>query len=478
MTPVDLGIASFQPKDEVYDFALGPKDYLFYLGPTAAASVQVGGFFFPTTVKSSDETPPSTSVTDDDMKFQTDWFVDGTFYHGASTPNNVGSLQGDVFEVGDFIFSYTTNAEITRKKFKDSNNKWVGIHGSAYTYPASFNAAGNHSIQCTFAHLPKTQYVGGFWVKNLQFLFRLFQKAVPITKNDQGATLTDGLTLSNVKSIDTLVFDKTTNRGDEVNSTWTVLVLSGSGFVNAVQAVDYNLGLGETLTSDVIHITFIGAAVSGGTYRVINTAEGYTSTNHTPFSNTFNNISFAPNSFNNVIDTDGTGDVTSNLDTVTVNLQVDPNGMITTVVEELNLPFVLPVFTPVSAYDNTTTNINPLTGIADYRFIVTANVDISSAFWTKTTNIYDPLLNTTTVTVQDFATGWTVSDWIAELKNRAVISCVVRLNGSQISNKTGLGPHTIKLGIGDYEVGYKVVPKTGGSVVFDPIQFQNFTLGA
>lgn len=451
MAAVDIGIASFHPKDEAYDFALGPKDYLFYLGSSTAISVQVGNFFSPITVK-SDQTNQPSGVTDDEMKFQVKWYVDGVFKHGI----DVSSAQGNVFENQTDFFGVVTPVEITRKKYKDvsAGNVWVGIHGQNFTYPASFNQPGNHIIEYEFYHLP-TQ-AGGFSNSGFQntFMFRLFQKAVPVTKDGIGTVLSNGSTISSVKSIDVLTFDKTANRGDEVSSTWTIQVSTGSGYISAIQGVDYDLVSG-TLTSDVIQIRFPGAATNGGTYRVINSASGYTSANHPPFSNTFSPV-YQSGITLSLVDPDGTNDVTSNSDTVTTNIQVDSDNRSDIVTEVISLPIVTPIFTPLIAFDNTTVSIDPLTGITDYIFTVSPNVDISNTSWSKTTISYDPITQITTTTSETPADGFTINDWIAELQNRAKIFCEVYLGGIAIISKVGLGPHTFKLGVGEYKVGYRI----------------------
>jgi hypothetical protein len=214
-----------------------------------------------------------------------------------------------------------------------------------------------------------------------------------------------------------IVLNKANNRGDSVTSEWIIYKQDpSSGIYNiATYSTDYTLGVGETLTSDQITLTWAGP----GNYRVVNHSTGLSS------------------------GTTGPNDNTS-----IINFNVALN-----IVDTVTLPVVTALIEPVVAYNNTEVSLDPLTGITSFSFTVTGVIDTSRASWVQTINAGVP----TTLALSDAA-------WTTEVLSRCSVYCQVKLGTSVVQSRVGLGPHVFNVSAGTYQAGFHIIPKIGTSL--------------
>lgn len=252
------------------------------------------------------------------------------------------------------------------------------------------------------------------------FSFEIVQQAVSVTRRNSssGAILSDGSSINDMDTLtnSSIVLNKASNRGDSVLSQWFVLkqdVITGV-YNTAILSSDYDLAPGDISTSDQITLTW----VNPGNYRVINRSTGSVAAG-------------------------------TNTDDSLINFNVGQS-----VVDTVTLPIVSALITPVTAFDNTVTSTDPLTGITTLEFTVEAVVDTTAASWNQQINL--GVINTLILT----PTAWTT-----ELTTRCNIKCKVKKDGSTVDTRTGFGPHSFSLAEGTYDVGFEVTPKSGLVVV-------------
>lgn len=245
---------------------------------------------------------------------------------------------------------------------------------------------------------------------------KLIQQAVAVTTQNSnvGPALLDGsiVTSLDIYSSPTIILNKQNNRGDSTTSSWAIYKQNSGSFSVATLSTDYSLGPAETLLSDQITLTFLVP----GVYRVINQASGEVSAT-----------------------------VPTNDSFCTTDFVISQN-----IVDEITLPIVTAVVTPVTAYNNTTVSSTPLVGVTNYTVSVDAAIDINGASWIQTLGTDPPI-----------ALSLSSADWITELTSRCTILCQVRLGNTVVESKIGFGPHTFTLGTGNYNIGYLLVPKSG-----------------
>lgn len=168
-------------------------------------------------------------------------------------------------------------------------------------FTRNINGIGRQQDQINFSRtdgITTTQTDAGI------FDFVTLQQAVPVTiqrnpsDNSIIGTLASGVNVS--ASVSTIYrLDKSTNRGDQFSSTWSILKydpIAGTTPVIAAPGSDYTLVSGN-LSSDIIDIQFLSSSVN---YRVQNIAVGYTFSNN-PFydiaGDTSPNIQLVSNDF-------------------------------------------------------------------------------------------------------------------------------------------------------------------------------------
>lgn len=268
-----------------------------------------------------------------------------------------------------------------------------------------------------------------------KFYMNVRQQCIPIVKKNSstGASITAGQTITGMDPVTntTIVLDKSLSRiPTGGNSTWVVAKQTGSGnYAYATPGVDYTLGGGETLSSNLIHVTWL----VGGNFRI--------------------------NCF--VADPDGGGGYYQ--PTAVLNIEFPVNSV---TINNITFPTVSAVVTPSSLFTNVVSNLSPLTGIQNLEINVTSAISLGTGSWTQQIDS-DPSV---AFTLND-------ADWRAEFASRCSITCKVKIAGTNtvVQQKPGLGPHTFNLIAGDYEVGFSIIPKpplvTQIATIIDPFIF-------
>jgi hypothetical protein len=446
-----MGVISYNnwPVDTVHDFATGPKTYNdFYLNVTSPFNANG------TTLASTEDLPGS----ENQRGFQTRMILNGTFKDGPS-----------INMPPTFVNYYKTNTPlptsypVTRKKTQDLDTVWRGIFGSNYPYPFTINNVGTHYLAFYLFNFPnqKGDRLPQNYVTKFIKGWRVFQQAIPITRFGPSNTIiannTQIANLSNLDASQNHQFNKGLNRGDEVASSWQILVQNNNNqYVTATPGVDYNLITGN-LFNDTIIVQFLLGGSQSKNYRIINTASGYTSANNPwgPVIPYTHSLPEGQVDTGTILLTDNT--VTNNTAQAIVNVNVTPNGTTTTVEDTIVLPTVNPVVTPVNAFNNTVVSLSPLTGIENFQVSVGPTLNTTSASFSRQTTVTVGN-NPPTVTTVDMAANYTTNDWLNEIGNRCSIRCVVRIGNQIIQQYNGFGPHVFTLPAGNYNVGYEIRP--------------------
>lgn len=252
-----------------------------------------------------------------------------------------------------------------------------------------------------------------------KFFINLRQLNVPVVKKNSpiGASIVDGQVITGMNPITnaTIVLDKSLSRFPPSGSSyWVIAKQTGTGgYALATPGVDYNLGGGETLTSNLIHLTWL----VGGNFRV--------------------------NCF--VEDPAGVGQVYQ--PTALLHIEFPIN---TITINNINFPTVTSVVNPSSLFTNVVTGTSPLTGIQTLEIQVSALLSLSLATWTQQIDA-NPI---ETFTLTD-------AEWRTEMATRTDVRCRVKIAGTNniVQTKNGFGPHIFNLVAGNYEVGYTISPK-------------------
>ncbi len=261
------------------------------------------------------------------------------------------------------------------------------------------------------------------WTKTVTF--SVYQKAVAITKVNGNVAIDN--TSYSISTAIAVGLDKTDNRGDGVASFWKILKNSGGTFIPATLGADYVFNSGSALTDDAININF----TSPGYYQVINYAEGSNSSR----TNTASNSAIH-----------------------TLFFQIA-----SVISEQINLPYLLTVVTPVVSVTNTTiSQTGVLTGMEVYNVDVSPSLDLSQAYYR---------ISTDGGAYVDQA--FTEADWITFIDQKCIVTMIVKKNGVTINTYTGWGPYTLSLTNGEYEIGYRLQKKgffRAANLTVTPIQ--------
>lgn len=241
------------------------------------------------------------------------------------------------------------------------------------------------------------------------FSFNIYQASVAVVRRDSnvGPILQNGSSIGDMDTItnNTIVLNKSDNRGDDVSSTWAILKQDGNGvYQTAINGTDYSIiGI---LTDDEITITWL----TSGSYRVRDSIVGLGANND---------------------------------DQSSVDFSVGQS-----ITNTITLPLVKAVVTPDVAYNNTVLNVNPLTGVTNFKFTVSSVLDTNNASWLQTVD-FNP---STTITMTD-------ATWRTEILHRCNVICRVRKGNVIVESRTGFGPHQFILDVGNYTAGYELTPK-------------------
>lgn len=266
-----------------------------------------------------------------------------------------------------------------------------------------------------------------------RFYLNVRQQVVAVVhKNSStGALLAAGTIITGMDPVTnaTIVLDKSQSRMPSgASSRWLVAKqTSGGGYTIAVPGVDYTLGSGESLLSDLVHITWLVGATN---YRV--------------------------NCF--VEDPGGSGYIQP---PSILNLEFP---VTTSTVDNITFPTVMPVVVPTSTFMNVITSTSPLTGVQTLEISASASLNLGTASWTQTIDSNPPV-----------AFSLTDQDWRDEMLTKTFVLCRVKKVGTNtvVAQRSGFGPHTFSLLAGDYEVGFTITPKTvvqaDLSTLLDPI---------
>ena len=247
------------------------------------------------------------------------------------------------------------------------------------------------------------------------FSFTVYQQAVAVTRKDSstGQILTNGINFNNssifgqIIAGQTITIDKTSNRGDDLLSTWSFYKLTGTAWeiILPGTGAGINLGGSETLASDTIHVTF----TDEGQYKVANSCMGSAG-----------------------------GQENSGWDIHEIYV-----GINQPLVPEITWPNIISnvIESPLDL-DPLISN-NPLTGKQPLTIRAEALVDVNSGSWVWVDP--DEVLPPTTRIL-------TAAEWRDEIEARCFTYCYVKLNGVLVDTRTGWGPHDIELTEGDYSV--------------------------
>jgi hypothetical protein len=255
-----------------------------------------------------------------------------------------------------------------------------------------------------------------------EFTIQLFQQAVSITlkSSSTGPSLVDGTTITDMDNTSnkTIIVDKSNNRGDTISSVWSIQKQNPVTGIYSVATVgvDYTLGVGQTLTTDQIAITW----QSIGNFKLFNNTTGASSGTSGP-----------------------------NLGSSVVNFTVG-QGVTDTII----LPNVVSTITPVVAYNNTIISTNPLVGITPFQVTVSATIDVTSASWTQAIGVSAPVV-----------LPMSIAAWQTEILSRCNITCQVKQGTAVLQQGIGFGPFTFTIPTGSFQVGYVVTPKTGNALI-------------
>jgi len=247
------------------------------------------------------------------------------------------------------------------------------------------------------------------------FSFNTYQQAVSVTRKASGTgqILTNGISFNDPNAFGTvttaqpIVLDKSTNRGDDLTSTWQfwkLNTISGS-WEWITPGSGFHLGGGETVTSDTINLTFDDE----GQYRIANYCIGSAGTLYNASS-----------------------------DAHEINI-----GLNTPMTPEIEWPDIISnvIESPLDL-DPIISN-NPLTGKQPFiiRTQAYVNINTGSFIWTDPDGI-DP----------DVVRVMSEQDWIDEIEAKCYMYCYVYSNGQLAASRSGWGPHDIELTEGSYTV--------------------------
>jgi hypothetical protein len=261
------------------------------------------------------------------------------------------------------------------------------------------------------------------------FSYYVFQQSVAILKELVGLvsnSVVSGSTKVATQG-DTLSFDTSSARGAEQGKVITVFKKdSSNNFVTAVEGVDYNTTSG-TITptaSDICHIQFLKQLE----YRINFTTTGFTSS-----SNTYEAI-------DNLVDPRTL--VTTNTDTTIY--------YITTISNVPDNAVTIPQIDVTITSDATVLN-SPFTTYATVQLTITGTIDASTGDW----GVTDTQTHVTTTRVMSGPT------WADEIQSRCNVILEIRDadNALAVPAMTGLGPHKVRLPLGNYSAQFKTSKK-------------------
>lgn len=313
--------------------------------------------------------------------------------------------------VGDYTLTYNTSGNYDPAFVLYAQDYYVG---QTANYTRYNNNLSEYTGNTTVAGFARYYDVKRFYLNLRQQVVAVVHKNGPT-----GATLAAGTVITGMDPISnaTVVLDKSQSRMPPgASSRWVVAKqTAGGGYALAIPGVDYNLGGGETLTSDLIHVTWIVGATQ---YRI--------------------------NCF--VEDSDGGGGYYQPSDVINIDFPVS-----TTTLNDITFPTIVPNVVPTSTFMNIITNTTPLTGVQTLELSVSASLNLTSGSWTQTIDGNPP----TVFSLSD-------ADWRAEMLAKTNVVCKVKKAGTNIivQQRSGFGPHTFSLLEGEYEVGYTISPKT------------------
>lgn len=254
-----------------------------------------------------------------------------------------------------------------------------------------------------------------------RFYLNVRQQVVAVVRKNgpTGALLAAGTVITGMDPVtnNTITLDKSQSRMPSgASSRWVVAKqTTGGGYAFAVPGVDYTLGGGETLTSDLIHVTWL---VGASQYRI--------------------------NCF--VEDPDGGGGYLQPSSVLNLEFPVT-----TTTVDDITFPTVIPVVVPTSTFMNIITSTSPLTGVQTLELSASATLNLGTASWVQTIDGNAPV-----------SFSLTEQDWKDEFASKTFVLCRVKKAGTNtiVAQRSGFGPHTFNLLAGEYEVGFTITPKT------------------
>lgn len=419
-------------RDYIHDFATSDWTLVFNLDlPTGVTS----------TVYFGAPGNPTVSTTDVPAAY----FGFATVLYSASSGNvstnvNVNSAIANINPPFAQGVGYVTRTNLATNLYSLGSNGFATplqktLYGDnlAGPYVLIFNSAGTKNISMYLYQRNQIGSTDGVayssffplarYASKKDWSINLIQKAVAITRQGSsvGPILLNGTLISSldVYTSALITLNKSSNRGDNITSSWAIYKQDGTGaFVVAGNGTDYSLGPTETLTSDEINLTYL----TPGVFRVINQASGTTTA------------------------TSGSNDDYCTTDFVVSQVIID----------EITLPTVTAVITPVVVYGNTVVSTSPLVGVTNFTISVSALIDTTNASWVQTLGTNPPV----TLTMSPTA-------WEAELNSRCFIKCIVQQGTTIVQTTNGLGPHQFTLTPGSYQVGYSLTPKTG--LLYDPL---------
>jgi len=247
--------------------------------------------------------------------------------------------------------------------------------------------------------------------KNLDF--NVYQKAVAVTRinSSSGQIIPQGLPINDfVSPIVTgsaYIFDKTSNRGDDLLSNWEMYVLNlTTGNWDVAQlGIDYDLGGGETLASDTINVTFNIETM----FILRNTCSGSAGSLY-------------------------------NVDESTHLISV---GAAEPLYPEIEWPEIVSEVTSSPLDTDPIDSLNPLTSGQPFTIRTEGKINVSTGTWTW----IDPNPGGTSI-----VRVMSEQDWKDEINLRCNIYCLVKKDNILSTYRQGWGPHDIELQAGTYTI--------------------------